>query len=365
MHSRALDCLRSARHYRRPGGDRGGGRSAPLPLPPSSPPQRPAHSPLSSHPTASPPPTSPRSISPPSSLTRLTPPPSFSCRPASSPPPATAPSASPSSASPAPSPSPPPSSSPAAPPLPPPRRALALQPLWHAGDVGAADRLPLPCCCTSQRRIASQGRTWWRCTCTATRFIVQPHPHGRTELPHLPPPLPPPASPDPSPLPLPLLPSPASLLRPTRGRGGRVHPARLPAWQAGPDAGGGSRPTSSPLAPTPSTRSPCQQLSGALSSLYLTNGAAIPHRSLLAHVEAVLDFGEDEPDVSAAAILKRRPPPHLRQLLSALRLHLSGRLPRWELIRDGVDVCILGPVNVGKSSSLMNALARREVSHRQ
>ena len=73
----------------------------------------------------------------------------------------------------------------------------------------------------------------------------------------------------------------------------------------------------------------------------------------------MLDFSEDEPDVSAEAI-RGDVMPRVRGLMEEMREHLRDE-GRGELIREGVEVCIVGQVNVGKSS-LMNALAGREVS---
>jgi len=80
-----------------------------------------------------------------------------------------------------------------------------------------------------------------------------------------------------------------------------------------------------------------------------------------AHVEATLDFGEDDEvsvDVFRAAASETDGP------VAALRRELERRLrapPSGELTRAGARVCLVGPPNAGKSS-LLNALAGREVA---
>ena len=79
-----------------------------------------------------------------------------------------------------------------------------------------------------------------------------------------------------------------------------------------------------------------------------------------AHVEATLDFGEDDEvsvDVFRAAASETGP-------VAELRRELERRLlapPSGELTRAGARVCLVGPPNAGKSS-LLNALAGREVA---
>ena len=76
----------------------------------------------------------------------------------------------------------------------------------------------------------------------------------------------------------------------------------------------------------------------------------------LAHVEAALDFpDEDVPDDLLDRVL-----PAVEAVRAAVHEVLAeGR--RGEILRDGVEVAILGPPNVGKSS-ILNALARRDVA---
>lgn len=81
----------------------------------------------------------------------------------------------------------------------------------------------------------------------------------------------------------------------------------------------------------------------------------------LAHVEAVIDFGEDEEiaDEVAAGVA-----PTVLALQKELEVHLAAA-SGGEIVREGVRVALVGPPNAGKSS-LLNALAGREaaiVSH--
>ena len=111
-------------------------------------------------------------------------------------------------------------------------------------------------------------------------------------------------------------------------------------------------------AATPSQQSQAlSQLSGSLSSLY--ESWCVELIGLLAHVEAVLDFSADEPDVSEQAVTADILP-RLKRLTAEMRRHAADE-GRGESIREGVEVCLLGCVNVGKSS-IMNALAGRAVS---
>ncbi|MSP20932.1 MAG: tRNA uridine-5-carboxymethylaminomethyl(34) synthesis GTPase MnmE [Alphaproteobacteria bacterium] len=76
----------------------------------------------------------------------------------------------------------------------------------------------------------------------------------------------------------------------------------------------------------------------------------------LAHVEAAIDFAEDEVPtevVAAAAALVHRLVPQMEEALQE-----AGRSER---LRTGVHIAIIGPPNAGKSS-LLNALAGREAA---
>jgi len=77
----------------------------------------------------------------------------------------------------------------------------------------------------------------------------------------------------------------------------------------------------------------------------------------VAHVEAYIDFSEDEAIEDGVLDVVQK---NLVQLTSDIGQHLlDGR--KGERLRDGVKMIILGGTNVGKSS-LMNLLCRRDVS---
>jgi tRNA modification GTPase len=78
----------------------------------------------------------------------------------------------------------------------------------------------------------------------------------------------------------------------------------------------------------------------------------------LAEIEASLDFGEDEADVSANMVADQAPV--IAALEREIVLHL-GRAEMGERLARGVTIAITGAPNAGKST-LMNALAGREVA---
>jgi tRNA modification GTPase len=104
----------------------------------------------------------------------------------------------------------------------------------------------------------------------------------------------------------------------------------------------------------------------------------------LAHAEAIIDFGDDE-DLSASSSVyeeeeeqeedNKNDPKlsdkaqssvwgNVQQSVSQLRMAMERHTQdnqRGEIIRQGVRVAIIGPVNAGKSS-LLNILAKRDAA---
>lgn len=75
-------------------------------------------------------------------------------------------------------------------------------------------------------------------------------------------------------------------------------------------------------------------------------------KNCLAHAEAVIDFGDDVDDDAFEAIV-----PRAAKLCGKLKEHLHDR-HRYEIVRGGAKIAIVGKPNAGKST-LLNALAKR------
>lgn len=97
-----------------------------------------------------------------------------------------------------------------------------------------------------------------------------------------------------------------------------------------------------------------RQLDGALGRLYGAWSAALTR--LLAHLEAAIDFSEEDlPQEVIPQVLHG-----IDDLLADIRNHLEDK-GRGEVLRQGIHVVILGQPNAGKST-LLNALVKREAA---
>ncbi len=96
------------------------------------------------------------------------------------------------------------------------------------------------------------------------------------------------------------------------------------------------------------------QMGGALANLY--NGWAKDLTKILAYIEAVIDFPDEEvPDDEIEKVL-----PQLKTLERQINAHLNDNR-QGERLRNGVKIAIIGAPNAGKST-LMNKLAQRDVA---
>jgi len=101
-------------------------------------------------------------------------------------------------------------------------------------------------------------------------------------------------------------------------------------------------------------RQALRQAEGALGRLY--DGWRERLVRLLAHLEAWIDFPDEEiPEETAAAVDRE-----ILRLVEEIAQHIDDSR-RGERLRRGLDIAIVGPPNAGKSS-LLNLLARRDAA---
>lgn len=100
-----------------------------------------------------------------------------------------------------------------------------------------------------------------------------------------------------------------------------------------------------------------QQFEGRLGNFYSTCRQKLI--DVLAHFEAVIDFADEEDDITEELVLSSVNP-QVSELIKTLEKHLADNR-RGEIMREGLQLTILGPPNAGKSS-LLNALTQRDVA---
>jgi tRNA modification GTPase len=96
------------------------------------------------------------------------------------------------------------------------------------------------------------------------------------------------------------------------------------------------------------------QMGGSLLRLY--SGWTEDLKKILAHLEADLEFPDEDMPGGISDSIR----PQVHTLRAAIAEHLNDNR-RGEMLRDGIQIAIIGAPNAGKSS-LVNALAQRDVA---